>query len=434
MQLFFDMTRLATRIFRSGPTGIDRVEHAYASHVIDDPDTVCVFTAPAFSGAIRSERAKDIVARVERVWRLDAPAADDSVYVALRRWLDSPLDAAAARAVRFDKPKRWTDWARDADAFPLRDVLRAGVRRERRVGRRAGGPSMYFNCSHAQLDRADRFAWLRRAGVRSTFFLHDAIPVEFPEFCSPGSLDRHVRRLATVSSLGTLAIVNSQDSRRAVAAAMAARGLRAPEIAVVPLAVDPAFPAAARAPRRPPAIPYFVYVGTIEPRKNLLFLLAVWRRLVERRGARAPRLVLAGRRGWENENIVDLLERSRQLAPYLAEASDVTDAGLARLLADSCGLVAPSFAEGFGLPLVETLAAGAPVLASDIPAHREVGEGFATFADPIDGPAWINAIEALMDEASEFRRERLERVAAYKPLSWAAHVEAARALMTRAAA
>lgn len=434
MNTFLDITRLATRIFRSGPTGIDRVEYAYAKHMIDDPRVTCVFNAPVFSGAIRAARAKDILQRVEAAWRLDAGAESDGVYVALREWLDRPFDAGAAKPKRFRALKRWPAWWRDLDSFPLRDILRAETRLNRRLRRQGDLPAMFFHCSHAQLDKPERFRWLSESGVRSTFFLHDAIPVEFPEFCSPGALDRHVARLATVSQYASLAIVNSQDSRRAVAAALGERDLRTPEIEVVPLAVDEAFSGARHAPPRPPAIPYFVYVGTIEPRKNLLFLLAVWRRLVERQGANAPRLVIAGRRGWENENIVDVLERSRQLAPFLAEASDLTDAGLARLMADSAALVAPSFTEGFGLPVVECLAAGAPAIISDISAHREVGEGYAVFADAIDGPGWVAAIEALADDASDFRRERLAKIAGYQPLTWVGHVERARALMERAGA
>ena len=162
-----------------------------------------------------------------------------------------------------------------------------------------------------------------------------------------------------------------------------------------------------------------------------MFLLEVWRRLVERYGERTPRLVIAGRRGWEYENIVDVLERSRGLAPFLAEASDLTDAGLARLMADANALVYPSFAEGFGLPIAESLAVGTPVVASDIAAHREVGEGFATFADSIDGPAWVAAVEDLREEGSDFRRERLTKIASYQPLSWSQHVNTARGLMER---
>ncbi len=434
MNIFLDITRLATRIFRSGPTGIDRVEYAYAKHMIDDPSVSCVFNAPVFSGAIRADRARDILRRVEAAWRLDAGAQSDGVYLALREWLDRPFDAGAARPMRFRAPKRWPTWWRDLDSFPLRDILRAETRLNRRIRRQGDQPAMFFHCSHAQLDKPERFRWLQSGGVRATFFVHDAIPVEFPEFCSPGALDRHVARLSTVSQYASLAIVNSQDSRRAVAAALGERGLRAPEIEIVPLAVDGAFSAARHGPPSRPRIPYFVYVGTIEPRKNLLFLLAVWRRLVERHGARAPRLVIAGRRGWENENIVDVLERSRQLAPFLAEASDLTDAGLARLMADSAALVAPSFTEGFGLPVVECLAAGAPAIISDISAHREVGVGYAMFADAIDGPGWVAAIEALADDSSELRRATVARIAGYQPLTWDGHVERARALMERAGA
>ncbi len=433
MKLFLDITRIATRIFVSGPTGIDRVEFAYAQHMIDDPGTVCVFTAPVFSGAIPGGRAHEILTRVAQTWRLDAKAEADPVFGALRGWLDQPLDLQASRPPRFRIVKVWSARLREADFFPLRDILRAEARLTRRI-RAAAEPTMFFHCSHSQLHKSERFRWLSAAGMRSTFFVHDAIPIEYPEFCAPGALERHVGRLATVSAHATLAIVNSRDSRRAVEAALSARRLRSPEIAVLPLAVDPAFTEVKRRPPQRPKIPYFVYVGTIEPRKNLLFLLAVWRRLVERHGAAAPRLVIAGRRGWENENIVDVLERSRQLAPFLAEASDLTDAGLARLMADSAGLVAPSFAEGFGLPIVECLATGAPTIVSDIAAHREAGEGYATFADAIDGPAWVAAIEALMEDKSEFRRDRLAQIASYRPLSWADHVASARTLMEHAAA
>ena len=432
MKIFLDVTRLATRILRSSPSGIDRVEYAYAKHLIESQETICVFTAPVFSGALRRTRALDILSRVERAWRLDATPEADPNYPALRAWLDSPIDVNAARPVRIQTEKSWRSLVRDADFFPLRDIVRAATRLERWVSRKRGEPAIFFHCSHARLHKPDQFKWLESAGLRSAFFIHDAIPIDFPEFCSPGSFDRHVIRLATVSAHAALVIVNSKYSRGAVEAALNERGARVPEIEVLPLAVGAAFAKAKRAAPRP-QVPYFLYVGNIEPRKNLLFLLEVWRRLVERHGARTPRLVIAGRRGWENENIVDVLERSRTLAPFLAEASDLTDAGLARLMADAAALVSPSFAEGFGLPIVESLAAGTPVVASDIAAHREVGGSYAIFADAIGGPAWLAAIEALMDDESEFRREQLAKIAAYQPFTWAAHVSKARDLIERCA-
>jgi glycosyltransferase involved in cell wall biosynthesis len=102
-------------------------------------------------------------------------------------------------------------------------------------------------------------------------------------------------------------------------------------------------------------------------------------------------------------------------------------------MGDAMAVVSPSSIEGFGLPIAESLATGTPVIASDIAAHREVGGDFAIFADPIDGRAWLAAIEAMMEARSEARSERLAKIAGYKPLSWQAHVEAARVLMERSA-
>ncbi len=427
MKIFLDVTRLATRVVRSSPSGIDRVEFAYANRLLESPDTVCVFTAPVFSGAIRRSRALDLLGRVKRAWRLDARADQDGNYLALRQWLDSPLDFNAKQPVRIHAERNWRDGLREVDLSLLRDVLRAGVRRERWMARHDGEPAMFLHCSHAQLHNPTLFDWLKHTGTPSTFFMHDASPIDFPEYCSPGSYGRHVQRLTTVSAHAGLMIVNSGYSARTIEAALRRHGARVPDIEVLPLAVGDAF-VKVEGGRRP-AIPYFLYVGNIEPRKNLLFLLEVWRRLVERHGQKAPRLVVAGWRGWENENIVDVLERSRVLAPYVVEVSDLTDAGLAALMADAAALVSPSTTEGFGLPVVESLAVGAPVVASDIEAHHEVGGDYALFAHAIDGRAWLATIEALMDDASEFRRERVAKIACYAPLAWDTHVDRARALM-----
>ncbi len=77
----------------------------------------------------------------------------------------------------------------------------------------------------------------------------------------------------------------------------------------------------------------------------------------------------------------------------------------------------PSFAEGFGLPIIEALAVGTPVIASDLPAHREVAGDLAVYRDPTDGPGWLADICMFADghgSAAEIRR----RVADYRPTTW----------------
>jgi glycosyltransferase involved in cell wall biosynthesis len=165
--------------------------------------------------------------------------------------------------------------------------------------------------------------------------------------------------------------------------------------------------------------PYFLCLGTIEPRKNHLLLLHVWRSLAG--DADAPRLILVGRRGWENENVVDMLERSDAIRGLVVEAGRVGDARLAGLVAGARAVLMPSFAEGFGLPVAEALAAGTPVIASDLPALRETGGGVPDYLDPLDGPGWRAALLDYARSASPRRAAQLERLASWTPPRWDDH-------------
>jgi glycosyltransferase involved in cell wall biosynthesis len=219
--------------------------------------------------------------------------------------------------------------------------------------------------------------------------IHDLIPIEHPEFCSPRAAGLHRRRIDGVLDHATLIIANSAATAADVARYAASAGKPAPPTCVAPLGLEPAF----LEPRLPPVLgaPYFVCVGTIEPRKNIAFILRVWRRLAERMGDRTPALVLVGQRGWENEWIMDHLERSPPVLRFVHEASGLNDDRLAALIGGACALLAPSLSEGFDLPVSEALVLGTPVIASDIPVHRELAAA-TQLIDPLDGPAWIEAI------------------------------------------
>jgi len=148
---------------------------------------------------------------------------------------------------------------------------------------------------------------------------------------------------------------------------------------------------------------FFIQCGTIEPRKNHLTILQVWRELVSRHGRSAPKLLLVGARGWENENVLDLLDRSVSLRDHVLEVSGLPTPVLRRLLASARALLMPSFAEGFGLPLAEANAAGARVIASDIPVFHEIAAGSFVPVSPIDGLGWLRAIEDFSSDSRDSR-------------------------------
>ncbi len=158
--------------------------------------------------------------------------------------------------------------------------------------------------------------------------------------------------------------------------------------------------------------PYILYLGTLEPRKDVETLVAACERLWARRRAR-PDLVLAGGTGWKASPLRRRIARSAfrdkiHLAGYAAQPQAL------ELYRAAEAFVYPSLAEGFGLPVAEAMACGTPVVASDIEALREVAGDAALFAAPRDAAGFAREIERLLEdeEARESLRQAGPRRAA----------------------
>ena len=163
-------------------------------------------------------------------------------------------------------------------------------------------------------------------------------------------------------------------------------------ITVTPLGIPAAPPPAGETPREP----YVLYAGSIEPHKNpRLAIDAI------ARATAGIRLVMTG--GWSTRR----LERLREHADAVGAAGridwlgHVPAARLGALRRDALACLVPSRMEGFGLPLLEALAAGTPALAANIPALRETGGNAATYLHPDDPDGWARAIERLANHPGE---------------------------------
>jgi glycosyltransferase involved in cell wall biosynthesis len=142
-----------------------------------------------------------------------------------------------------------------------------------------------------------------------------------------------------------------------------------------------------------------------------------------------PHLVLVGGRGWENENIIDMLERCAALQGIVEERNVMSDDEVRTLLLGARALLLPSFAEGYGLPLAEALALGVPAICSDIAALREVGGDVPEYLDPLDGLAWRRAIVEYTPADSPRRTAQLTRLATWPAPTWPAHMATAMELI-----
>lgn len=279
----------------------------------------------------------------------------------------------------------------------------------------------YFNIGHTGLDDPVLRRWLLTADVRPIYLVHDLIPLSHPEFCREGERKRHNQRMRTVLETASGLIGNSQATLDALAKfGLAERMPRPPQLAawLGSTSFDK--------PLRPilPDRPTFVVLGTIEARKNHLLLLNIWSRLITRFGASAPRLLIIGQRGWEAEEVNNMLDGDETLRGHVVEISGCSDFELAGHLSTARALLFPSLAEGYGLPLIEALDLGVPVIASDLPVLHEIGQEIPMFLSPADELGWEAAILDFVDATSPARAVQLDRISTFRPPSWADHFAA----------
>lgn len=281
--------------------------------------------------------------------------------------------------------------------------------------------NVYLNVGHMGIGVPGYGQWLKRLGVKPVFLVHDLIPISHPEYCAPEAKERHVARMETVLNHGAGVITNSQASLDALRDFAIQRGFSLPPAVTALLGVDLIDGRMAQGMARPIPGPYFVVVSTIEGRKNHLLLFKVWRRLVEKLGKNAPVLVVIGRRGWEAESAMDLLDRCEPLKGFVIEKPYCSDAELVCYLQHAQALLFPSHIEGFGLPLAEALNLGTPVIASDLAVFKEIAHDIPEYIDPLDGLAWLEAVQDYVAETSPRRDQQLARMKGYQAPMWSEH-------------
>lgn len=278
--------------------------------------------------------------------------------------------------------------------------------------------SFLFNTGHSGLESDAYVAMLQQQQVQPVFVLHDLIPIAYPQFCRAGEQERHMARLRNAVRVASGIVCNSQATQDALRSLCLEAGWHAPPTVVALLASD--LPDAATDVRPIPE-PYFVFVSTIEPRKNHLMILRVWQRLSETLGNAVPRLVLIGQRGWDYSEITDLLARSALLQDRVTEIPACSDLMMVNYLEHAQALLFPSFAEGYGMPVVEALATGLPVLASDLPVFREFAGQVPEYLSVADEARWAQAIVDYAAPHGPRRQAQRARIAGFVAPSWAGH-------------
>jgi glycosyltransferase involved in cell wall biosynthesis len=407
----FDLSRLFVGPLTPTPRGIDRVDLAFGRHFFEQWDGDCVGTLPTPWGIrwFTRDRSLRVINFIEDYWRETERALTDPAYAWVKARLRGKKPPVALnRDTRSGARRLLTGFS----SFARQHGLSLGSR----IGSLAKG-AVYLNTGQIVLAVPSLLGWLaRRQDVRGVFMMQDVIPIDFPEYCSPQAAKLHRQMLATIAHHGTGLILTTRAAEQAIRRELAFLGCT--DIATIAelLPVPSAFLKATAPDPELLDVAYFVVSGSIEPRKNHLLLLNIWRELVRTDGAASPKLVVVGSRHSISDAVRDMLERCEAIKDCVIEVEGLSTPGLRQLLAGARALLMPSFAEGFGIPIVEALALGTPVIASDLACHQEAGGAAATYLSPIDGLGWLAAIR---NHAGEGQVAARARAKSFRPLTWA---------------
>lgn len=378
-----DLTRLTSRAGRA-LTGVDRVELAYLTALLDH--------GPLW-GLVRSSLGYVLL---------------DTAGCA--RFRDKILTQDWGPADRLSRIKRGLDPMRARAESDLRRLCVARclpLRLSAMLRRHLPRGIAYVNTGHTNLtDRV--LSGLRGIEARVAVFVHDTIPLDVPQYQRPGTVERF-RHFLSRAARADLLICNSRQTEADLQRHL---GADLPQTLSAPLGLD--LMTAGEAPKGPWTAPYFVTLGTIEPRKNHALLLDLWQEIPD------AHLLICGSRGWENHAVFDQLDAR---PPRVHELLGLEDGQVAALLQGSAGMLFPSFAEGYGLPPVEAAALNVPVLVNDLPIYREVLGDIPVYADVSDRYLWHKEITRMAADRA-FGQTRAAQVPRFAPPTWEAHFKA----------
>jgi glycosyltransferase involved in cell wall biosynthesis len=305
------------------------------------------------------------------------------------------------------------------------EVIDSGISGENRIDWAQG--ELFQVARHARRLRVDVIhcpanlgPWRSRLPVVVT--LHDLLPFRHPDYV-PGWHSRVLRMMIRLATRRAARVITVSNASRADISDVLR--LSSSHIDVIPLAGGPLASSAATSPLREPG--QVLAVGNRMPHKNLELLIEAIGLIP---APNRPKLVITGSHG---DDPLAPVVRAHHLDDWVSLRGWLSAEELEHLYSESTLLAFPSLFEGFGLPLIEAMARGCPVLCADIPVLREVGGSAVSFVDPTDAPAWAGEIERLVDSPNELAllaRRGLERAAQF---DWGQTAAATRQSLVRAA-
>ncbi|WP_353210199.1 glycosyltransferase [Rhodovarius sp.] len=350
-----------------------------------------------------------LLAAGEGLFDLVAAAPGDGVW---RRFPRLMLERLLAATLRPGGPKEpdWQALVDDAEA-----ALAAGEACEFAAGDwLLGAGTAWWLPGHA----ARIMALKQRTGLGYASFVYDLLPLLVPEHCEELLVRSFAQHFATLCLLADHAVCISESVR--VDFQLWQKRLL-PELAIPAsvLRLDARFDVAAQQAGLVPAERFVLAVGTVESRKNQLGLLRAWLQLIRHHGeAAVPRLVVVGVHGFLADQVLQLHRAAPQLRRKVELRPLVPDGELQGLYAGCLFTIFDSHAEGWGLPVTESLGQGKVPVVADIAVLRESGGAHAVYVEPENVPALAAAAWSLISQPQALAAREAALRATVRLRSW----------------
>lgn len=267
-------------------------------------------------------------------------------------------------------------------------------------------------------------------GMRIGVLVHDLVPLLWPEWCQPGLPAVFRRWYEHVVPECDVIFANSESTQKDVLAYAQQSGkpLSVPVI-VVPMGggfskADSANASASVQEQIKQLGPYVLCAGTLEVRKNHALLIRIWRRLLlERPANTVPKLVIAGGQGWLVDDLLQQLENSAWLNGHVVWIDRPSDSCMTQLYKQAQFTIFPSFYEGWGLPVTESLYWGKPSLTSSVSSLPEAGMGLTEMFDPDNASQALELVRNVLDQPQRLVAMEQQIKAHFQPISWSRAAE-----------
>lgn len=404
ISVFYDCTKLVQLINSTQFNGILRADVEYLRHFIirnKDFQIYGIFEATKDDGQnFFVMLPSDLVRKICDIY--DA------------RWL---VDAKALKA-REREIKKITD---EITLIFQNINLIPDARVDIKISKLSDASSVYVNCAFFSIVNTDRHAeQIKKTGLKRFYVVYDLLPLEFPEFFWSDEIPlRHFNIVNSMASGDSTLISISHDVNTKLQNLVNQIGISCKDFSVSQCGVSDVFLKNKLSTNTVRDFENkFTIFCTIEPRKNHILLLNVWREMINSGAADIPKLSIIGRRGWNNEDVFRMLDNSPAIKKYVTVFNNLKDEDMIKEVKSSRATLFPSFGEGWGLPIVESMAMGIPVICSDIPVHRECSQGLATYIHTLDGLSWQKEIlKQSQYSPQDDLRQRL-KIASFKPIAW----------------